>query len=288
VIHEVEYEKSNELVQEMEFFETQEKESLVENVNSPQDYYRKWTDKGRYSSLRYFFNKKCEKPLKIMDIGVGFGATSIYLASLGHQITVVEPSSFSCLLIEELSSRFHLNIEIYSCASEAIDKIPVSNYDICIFDASLHHSDDPIKSLRNCYEKLKIGGLVYLLDELRIPFYLSKERFHQKLLADPIGTGNYGGNEHPYYHNEYVSMLRAAGFEQISEVLPEYYYQPRHLIRLNMDEIVFDQYIYSDTKIIVRYIIYLVLSKIVKNSYVISFLKSLSLIGMNFVAVKIS
>jgi SAM-dependent methyltransferase len=288
MIIQIDYKRSDALLQEMEFFKSQKKDVLIGDIDSIKEYYKKWIDTaGRHSSLLYFFDQEFDVPLKIMDIGVGFGATSTYLADLGHHVTVVEPSMFCCGLIDELSSRFSLNIDIYSCSAESIDQIPENDYDACIFDASLHHSDDPIRALKNCQQKLKPGARLYLLDELRIPFFMSKKRFQEKLLADPVGMGNYGGNEHPYYHNEYLDMLREAGFEQILEILPENYYYPRNIIKQKMNAINLDKYMYSDSKIIIRYIYYLILSKIIKNSFVISILKSLSLIGFDFVAIKI-
>jgi 2-polyprenyl-3-methyl-5-hydroxy-6-metoxy-1,4-benzoquinol methylase len=289
MIHEIEYDQSKELVHELEsikeYFQLDNVDTFIGNISSIEDYYKRWMDDGGYSDL-ITLSKTFSQSLKIMDVGVGSGTTSTYLAHQGHHVTAIEPSMPLCLVMQELSSRFNLNMSIYSCSAEAIGKISESDYDICIFNSSLHHCDKPVTALKACFDKLRSGGKIYLLSELRLPFYVSKEKFQQKLLTDPISMGHYGGNEHAYRYHEYVDMLKQSGFAQVTEFLPVNYLQPRNIIRARINQKIDGQYIYSDSKLIVRYVYYFCLSKIVSNSFLINLLIHLSLIDINFESVK--
>jgi SAM-dependent methyltransferase len=284
-IKEIQFSKSEDFIQEMKALESQSKDEFTKDIHSSEEYFKKWFNTGAYTSL-ISLSKKLKNPIKIMDIGGGNGATSIYLASRGHKVTVVEPSMFFCSIIDEISSQLNLDIDIYSCSAEAIDKILDTNYDACIFHSSLHHCDDPVKSLKHCREKLTWDGSVYLLSELRIPFFLSKKKFHERLISDPVGMGHYGGNEHPYYLNEYRKMLQEAGFDQVLEIIPEDYYYPREIIKSKINQKIDDKYTFSDAKIIIRYIFYVILSRIVRNSVTLSILKTLSLINVDYIGIK--
>lgn len=153
--------------------------------------------------------------LRILDIGAGRGETSLYLADRGHHVFPVEPSYDFCQVMDYLADRFATIPTIYNCSAEALDIVGEA-FDVVIFNASLHHCDDPVVALRNAYRHLRKGGTLLLMNEPRLPFYKSHASWRRVMDSDPESLGDYGGNEHIYHNNEYLRMLKQAGFSKIS------------------------------------------------------------------------
>ena len=80
---------------------------------------------------------------------------------------------------------------------------------------TLHHCDDPMKSLRNAFHALKPAGKIFLCSELQLHPWVRKDSWYRRLETNPVEMGHYGGNEHAYYSWEYRKMLRHAGFVNI-------------------------------------------------------------------------
>lgn len=170
---------------------------------------------------------------RILDIGAGYGRSSIYLASLGHRVSVAEPSIDLCRGIEAASEQYGLPLDIYQVAAEYLDRLPARGFDACVFNASLHHCDDPAQALAHCHALLAPGGKVFLLNEPLLPFFRSKAWFHRQVEDNTLVTGHYGGNEHTYYRHEYVAMLRAARFGEVRDALSLRYLRPeRYLCKI--------------------------------------------------------
>jgi SAM-dependent methyltransferase len=161
-------------------------------------------------------------PIRILDFGAGRGETSLYLADHGHTVFPVEPSYEFCQVIDHMSCRFGKNLTIYNSSAEHLD-ISGVEFDIAIFNVSLHHCDDPLMALKNAYRLLRSGGTLLLVSEPMLPFFKSHEGMQRDLASAPEEFGHYGGNEHSYHHAEYVSMMRQAGFRNIkSEIVARY------------------------------------------------------------------
>jgi SAM-dependent methyltransferase len=167
---------------------------------------------------------------RVLDIGVGRGQTSLFLAARGYRVSAVEPSPQLCQFIERAAELSGLSIAIYQTTAEAIDRLPVRDFEACIFNASLHHCDDPLLALRNCLSIMAPGGRILLLNEPVLRIFRSKARFAQ-LLRDEPSIGHYGGNEHIYYYHEYVDMLRQAGFDAVRDHVSLRYRNPESYLR---------------------------------------------------------
>ncbi len=169
---------------------------------------------------------------RILDIGVGFGNSSLFLAAQGYAVAAVEPSEGMCEIIEKRAQKYDLELDIYSVTGESLDRLPVADFDACAFNASFHHCDDPMAALRNCHRLLRPGGKMFLLNEPVLQLYKSKAKFYRQLRENPEEMGHYGGNEHIYYHHEYLRMLKDAGFRNVRCPMSPRYSNPNTYLNI--------------------------------------------------------
>jgi ubiquinone/menaquinone biosynthesis C-methylase UbiE len=242
------------------------------------------------SGLEFLERTQSDKKMKILDVGFGEGATSLYLASKSHEVHSLDPSFLLCELLEKKSQKLHLSLSVYQGVAEEIEQIPEEEFDLCIFHASLHHCEDPIRALAACRKKLKIKGRALLINEPLLKFYHSKKWFFKKLKSDPISLGHYGGNEHIYSFHEYLNFLKQAGFSRICHFLHIQYQHPRLTIWGDMTRKVHHQYVHSDGKLILKFFILFCLQKIISIKYlrrfIVMLLKKLSLVPVSFEGIK--
>lgn len=283
-----EFEKSEGLHKEMHLHDTVEKPPETDHFSNIEEFLASWSHKMHRSELE----SVCDlfKPSsRILDIGAGMGNTSLYFASRGHTVTVVEPSYSLCTAIDRLATRFNLAITVHQCSMEQFTS--EETFDICLFNASFHHCDEPLKALENCHTVLRPGGSLYLVNEQVLKFYRSKKWYEKVRETSPEKVCDYGGNEHMYRIHEYRSMIRKTGFRVTKEKVPEYYYHPKNMIATCIQ--INDDFtkgtgkeIYSDLNIFIRFIFYMTLKRLVTIPLTCFFLKKLSLIGITFIAEK--
>lgn len=161
-------------------------------------------------------------PIRILDVGAGRGETSLYLADHGHQVFPVEPSYEFCQVIEYVSQKFGKELTIYNSSIEHLD-LAGEQFDVVIFNVSLHHCDDPAMALKNVYRLLGSTGKLFLISEPMLPFFKTHSSVMEDMHSAPEEFGHYGGNEHSYHCAEYVSMMKQAGFRNLNlEVVARY------------------------------------------------------------------
>jgi SAM-dependent methyltransferase len=154
---------------------------------------------------------------RVLDVGAGYGIIPIYLASLGYQVSAAEPSPDLCEYMERAANLYGVPLSIYHISAEYLDRLRAEPFDLCLFNGSLHHCDDPVHALTNCRDLLKTGGKLALMNEPLLQFFRSKRWFHRLHEHNALIAGDYGGNEHIYYYHEYRSMLARAGFATIAD-----------------------------------------------------------------------
>jgi SAM-dependent methyltransferase len=221
---------------------------------------------------------------EVLDIGVGFGQSSMYLSSRGFRVTAVEPSANYCSFIEHFSNTFDLNIEIHECPIEVFQS--KNKFDACVFNASFHHCPNPDLVAAKCFDLLKDNGKLLLINENILKFYHSKKWFYSTLKKNPGRLGHYGGNEHVYRHREYVAMLRRNGFGRPVEKIPVFYKDLRTVFRINIDQKVNRRFQYDERGLIARFLWYFGMSKIVGNPLLAGVAKRLSLILCTYIGIK--
>ena len=225
--------------------------------------------------------------LRILDIGVGLGESSFALASKGHVVTCVEPSADHCQWIARYADMFGIRLTVVEATAEALDQL-AGEFDVCMFNASLHHCDDPLRALENCYTRLRSGGTILLLNEPILKSYRSKAWFHRMLREQPLAMGHYGGNEHTYYYREYREMLRAAGFANIADRIHVRNERPRQTLQEMLARQIDGRDVYTDTAVLVRFIWFLTVARLARvpvlRTMLLLVMKRLSLITVTFTA----
>lgn len=237
------------------------------------------------SGLEMLDKLQTDRKLKILDIGFGKGETSLYLKQQGHNVYSVDPSPLHCQLLHEASLKYKLPLSIYQGTMEHFDQVEEKDFDLCLFNSSLHHCYEPERALKICQSKLQDTGCVIALNEPILKFYFSKKWFEKKLTKDAISLGHYGGNEHIYYYREYIKMFKNAGFESVEGLFNVKHKNPRKVLLEDALRQVDGKYVHSDRRILFKFFVFLML----KNIYVkpiIELGKRLSLFSFSFKAQK--
>jgi len=221
---------------------------------------------------------------KILDIGAGRGESSLYLASLGHQVFALEPSEDFCVLMESASRKYNTPLTVLRGVAEDLDKLGDRDFDLVFYNASLHHCDEPVKALRHCYDLMKAGATIILSAELHIRPWTSKRRWKLRLENEPGAMGHYGGNEHAYYNWEYLSMLRQAGFAE-ADTFPlatasDPQFRLGRILRGRGGPG------YTDAQIAARAVVYTLTAKLVKSPLLFRVISRCSLLPCQFRAIK--
>ncbi len=287
-IIQIDYEKSQGLSRELEAFE--KIDIPISEFPTPESFFKNYiSSTNGLEIIRHLSDLNPGE--KILDIGVGSGETSIYLAYLGCDVSVVEPSPKLCQNLAKLAENYEFSLKIYCTNGESISKIK-EQFDGIIFNSSLHHCDDPILALKNCFDCLKFEGKLIIANEPFLPFYRSKKWFYSRLETHPKEMGHYGGNEHNYRYHEYISMLRKAGFNKIISIpniiIDNYKLRFTEAKNKNIN----GQPLYQDRTLKIKKAYYYLISKIFSLSWsfkpFLSIMKYFSIIPSTFLVTKTS
>lgn len=180
-----------------------------------------------YSDLTSVFTERGDGGA-LLDMGAGLGLTSVYLALLGYDVTSIDPSLYHCRHAVKLAKALGAGLEVVHATSESAAELK-RKFDCIVFHSSLHHCDDPVLALMNSYGLLRENGRIFLLCEPILHRFCTRKSFYRRLARNPELVG-YGGNEHTYRLNEYLSMIREAGFKNIHvELSRQLFIAPRIL-----------------------------------------------------------
>jgi 2-polyprenyl-3-methyl-5-hydroxy-6-metoxy-1,4-benzoquinol methylase len=278
-----------------EYAKSVELQNELESISDIRNYVHQYEEMPLEKFLEMYFStergaefadatRDLKGNLDILDIGVGFGHTSLKLALQGNKVTVIEPSEDYCRFIDFYSVKTALPIEIHECTIESFK--PDRKFDVCIFNASLHHCDDPGRAVARCHELLKNEGRIFLINEQILKFYRSKKWYYRMMKENPVKVDHYGGNEHVYRYYEYVNMLKKNHFHEIKEKIPAHYTDIRTVLLNSVTRRMFNKFKYNEIELLARFIWYLALSKIVKIRALLLVSKWLSLVNCTIIGTK--
>ena len=134
--------------------------------------------------------------LRIVDLGAGSGWLSYRLAALGHDCVAVD---WMADAEDGLGAARHYPV-VFTCVQADFDELPLAKeqFDLAIFNASLHYSPDPASTLQRARQLLVPGGTLVVMDS---PMFATDQDGRRMLAArdaawaarnlptTPIGAG---------------------------------------------------------------------------------------------------
>lgn len=260
-------------------------EAFLESCCTAADYFEQGVSPAYFDYSNFLARFKGRK-LRILDVGVGQGESSVFLATRGHSVVAIEPSLGFCHLIASAAEKFRLDITPIVAVGEEIDRIGETDFDVVAFNSSLHHCDEPLKALSNARQVLKPGGYIFLCSELQLHPWVRKRQWYRRLETNPIVMGHYGGNEHAYYSWEYLGMLRRAGFAGIEMEPLALTLDPLRHIEIGLAARVQGKRVWSEWKALSRSIWYIALARLIRFKPLFKLLCRISIIPAQFRAIK--
>lgn len=100
-------------------------------------------------------NEFADKTISIVDVGCGSGWTSNMFAQTGHEVVGVDIAPEAINAARKAFIRTNLSYEVV----DYDDLSKLGTFDVAIFIDSLHHSDNPVKTLTSIRKILKAGGI---------------------------------------------------------------------------------------------------------------------------------
>jgi SAM-dependent methyltransferase len=221
---------------------------------------REYTENGIHAAAAAELHQRLEKKSQVLDVGCGFGETSLLLGAYGHTVHSVEPAENRCRAVQASFAHLKLDGHAYVCTGEDLDRAPLPPIDGALFYSSLHHCDDPLRALRNVRSAMTQRGVV-VINEPVLRFYRTKKWYYRKLQEDPVKMGHYGGNEHIYYFNEYHDLLTQAGFDSIEFYWSHRTVDPRKTLTRDLASVMQGKHQYSVLRCIVKYAVHSLIKK---------------------------
>ena len=222
----------------------------IYNVGSIEEFVKGYYDEAHLSALDQYCHFINEKD-SILDVGVGYGATSAFLSQT-NKVTAVEPFERFCTSLNELASRYKTDLKAICCMAENMSKMcPENSFDVALFQGSLHHCDDPSLALNETSKLLKPGGTIILVEPL-IGSWVRKRIFYEKMRKNEIASGDYGGNEHVFYYAELKRYLIETGFDNIKISLTPFTTNLRLRLLFDLGKKIKGQFVISNRKVLLK------------------------------------
>jgi SAM-dependent methyltransferase len=106
------------------------------------------------------------RPGRVVDLGGGTGGLAVRLASLGHQVTVVDPSPDALAALDRRAAEADMEARIRGVQGDATDLLGLvgkSSVDLVLCHGVLEVVDDPAETLAASVAVLVPGGTLSLL-----------------------------------------------------------------------------------------------------------------------------
>jgi 2-polyprenyl-3-methyl-5-hydroxy-6-metoxy-1,4-benzoquinol methylase len=157
-------------------------------------------------------NMPVSPPALILDMGVGWGHTSLMLAQSGFHVTALDINKNFLTLIEQRAIDLHVenNIETACLHFDSISSLK-QTYDCILFFESFHHCLQHQKLLEDCYKLLNLNGSIIFAGE---PIY---KNWHIPwgLRLDSLSTyciHKYGWFELGFDESYFLNLLSKTNF----------------------------------------------------------------------------
>lgn len=125
---------------------------------------------NRLNGFKYEFEitkimmKKYMNKGKVLDIGGGPGRYSLYLASIGYDVTLVDLSKNNIEFAKNKSKELGLNIQAYHCDARCLPELNLGKYENILIMGPFYHlfdSNDRKNILLDSLRHLSENGLIF-------------------------------------------------------------------------------------------------------------------------------
>lgn len=213
---------------------------MSDNTKIIKDFYEQYTEDDRFTkdkahSVEYIVTKKyIEKNLKkgdrILEIGAGTGAYSVYYAKKGYRVDAVE---LSLKNLSILKNKITDDMDINAIEGNALDlsMYKDNSFDITLLLGPLYHlftEEEKEKAISEALRVTKTGGYIYIAyitsDSVVVSNFLKK----QKLLElKKVSDENYKLKDiaeevfSTFYVEEFNNLMSNYNVEHITDVATE-------------------------------------------------------------------
>jgi S-adenosylmethionine-dependent methyltransferase len=156
--------------------------------------------------------------LEIIDVGGGTGGFAVPLATLGHQVTVVDPSPDALASLERRAREEGVQVRaVQGDAAGLLDVVAADSADLILCHGVLEHVDDVAPALSSLATALRPGGTLSVLAANRNAVVLARAiagQFREARHAMDDPAGRWGpGDPLPrrFTEEQLVGLLTAAG-----------------------------------------------------------------------------
>lgn len=168
--------------------------------------------------VKLLLGNKSYQKLKILDLGCGNGIASYAFASLGHNVSAVDPDTSEDVGLKATARLASIvsngSIETFQAFAESLP-FPNSTFDIVYARQALHHFSNLPQGLAECSRVLKPQGLLLATrehivnDEEQLKTFLENHLLHKL-----------HGGENAYPLQDYIAALKQSGLRVIKCLAP--------------------------------------------------------------------
>lgn len=132
-----------------------------------------WTVTMRYIEK---FLQKIESP-KILDVGAGTGAYSVYLAEKGYDVCAIELVKFNLGLLKKKTDK----VKAFQGDARSLKRFKDNSFDVVLLFGPMYHltsTEDKLKALGEARRVVKSGGYIfvaYVMNDYAVLTYGFKE-----------------------------------------------------------------------------------------------------------------
>ena len=156
--------------------------------------------------------------LSIVDVGGGTGGFAVPLASLGHHVTVVDPSPDALASLERRAREERVQVRaVQGDAAGLLDVVAAESADLILCHGVLEHVDDVAPAISSLVRALRSGGTLSVLAANRNAVVLARAiagHFSEARHAMDDPAGRWGpGDPLPrrFTEEQLVALLAGAG-----------------------------------------------------------------------------
>jgi ubiquinone/menaquinone biosynthesis C-methylase UbiE len=161
--------------------------------------------------VKFLRLRESHRKLKILDLGCGNGIASYAFASLGHNVSAIDPDTSEDVGLGATarlaSTVSNGSIETFQAFAESLP-FPDSTFDIVYTRQALHHFSNLQEGLAECSRVLKPKGFLLATRE----HIVNDEEQLKDFLESHILHKLHGG-ENAYPLSDYISALEQSGFK---------------------------------------------------------------------------